>query len=293
MTLLQLRYFMVLSETLHYTKAAEQLHISQPSLSYSISELEKELCIELFNREKHKISLTENGQLFLRYVQNALSVLDEGTRMIRMLNGMYEDRVRLGYFYSLSSPFIPDLVSRFCGDQKSSHIMFDFVQEQNTALIEMLKNGSLDLAFCLTEDSGLQSVPIMQQAMELIVPSDHPLAGKTSVTLDDFCEEPMILLTPKSQARNMVEKIYQDHGKILRVVVEAVECNAAIQFVSLGQGVSILPAIPALELSPVRHLLIEGEEFSRYVYLSWSKNRPLSAGAQLLRQYVLEHWPQA
>ena len=78
MTLLQLQYFQVLARVLHYTRAAEELHISQPSLSYSISELEKELGVKLFKKENRKISLTAYGEQFLPYVQRSLALLDEG-----------------------------------------------------------------------------------------------------------------------------------------------------------------------------------------------------------------------
>lgn len=293
MTLLQLRYFLTLSENLHYTKSAERLHISQPSLSYAIAELEKELGVELFDRQNRKISLNENGQLFLRYAKNALSVLDEGVRALQMLNGMHEDRVRLGYFYSLSSPFIPDLINQYYQEQRSSHVIFDFVQEQNTPLLDALKNGGLDLAFCLSTDPELESEPVITQKMNLLVPRTHPLAGRESVHFEDFCDEPMVMLTRKSQARNMIEQIYRKRGRILHVAIEAVECNATMQFVSLGRGVSILPIVPAQNASPVCSIPIDDPDFSRIVYLSWPKDRKLSVSAQQLQKYVLEHFSPA
>ena len=290
MTLLQLRYFLTLSQNLHYTKSAEQLHISQPSLSYAITELEKELGVELFTRQNRKITLNENGQLFLRYVKNALSVLDEGTKMLHIMNGMYEDRIRLGYFYSLSSPFIPDLISRYYQDQQNTHVIFDFVQEQNAPLINALKSGDLDIAFCLSADPELDSIPAIVQKMNLLVPQSHPLAQRESVRFEDFCDEPMILLTRKSQARGMIENIYRQRGKIPHIIIEAVECNATLQFVSLGRGISILPILPALEASPVRSIPIDDSAFSREVYLSWSRDRKLSSGAQMFLEYLKKYF---
>lgn len=85
MTLLQLRYFQLLSRTLHYTHTAEQLHISQPSLSYAINELEKELGVKLFQKEKQKVRLTSYGLQFLPYVDQCLSVLQEGRDAIQSM----------------------------------------------------------------------------------------------------------------------------------------------------------------------------------------------------------------
>lgn len=85
MTLAQLQYFKTLAHVLHYTRAAEQLHIAQPSLSYSISELEKELGVKLFEKEDRKIRLTSYGEQFLPYVENALAVLAEGSEMLHQM----------------------------------------------------------------------------------------------------------------------------------------------------------------------------------------------------------------
>ena len=85
MTLLQLQYFTVLSETLHYTRASEKLHISQPSLSYAIGELEKELGVKLFQKENRKVALTAYGQQFLSYVEKSLALLSEGEQVIRQM----------------------------------------------------------------------------------------------------------------------------------------------------------------------------------------------------------------
>lgn len=87
MTLLQLQYFETLARVLHYTRAAEELHIAQPSLSYSIGELEKELGVKLFEKGNRKIHLTEYGERFLPYVQKALLVMDEGTNELKRMSG--------------------------------------------------------------------------------------------------------------------------------------------------------------------------------------------------------------
>lgn len=85
MTLLQLQYFQVLSHNLHYTRTAEQLCISQPSLSYAINELEKELGVKLFQKENRKVTQTVYGQQFLPYVEQALTLLQDGSNVLRQM----------------------------------------------------------------------------------------------------------------------------------------------------------------------------------------------------------------
>lgn len=87
MTLLQLLYFETLARVLHFTHASEELHIAQPSLSYSIKELEKELGVKLFVKKNRKIALTEYGERFLPYVQKSLLIMREGTNVLKQMNG--------------------------------------------------------------------------------------------------------------------------------------------------------------------------------------------------------------
>ena len=113
MTLLQLQYFRELGKTLHYTKAAEHLHISQPGLSYSISELEKELGSKLFEKKNRKFQLTPAGQVFMQYVEQALDTITTGVDAFHAVVDSTEERVALGYLHSISSSFIPQMVKRF------------------------------------------------------------------------------------------------------------------------------------------------------------------------------------
>ena len=128
MTLLQLQYFQVLARVLHYTRAAEELHISQPSLSYSISELEKELGVKLFEKENRKISLTAYGEQFLPYVQRSLALLDEGAAVLEQMAGNLPQVAKLGYFHSISASLIPALVEGFYREEDNRSIRFQFTE---------------------------------------------------------------------------------------------------------------------------------------------------------------------
>lgn len=98
MTLLQLQYFQTLAHVLHYTQAAAELHIAQPSLSYSIKELEKELGVKLFEKDSRHIKLTIYGEQFLPYAERILSMLDEGVNVLHQMAGSAQQIIRLGYF---------------------------------------------------------------------------------------------------------------------------------------------------------------------------------------------------
>lgn len=292
MTLLQLQYFQTLARVLHYTRAAEALHISQPSLSYSISELEKELNVKLFQKENRKISLTVYGEQFLPYVEKSLSLLDEGAAVLEQMAGNRPQIVQLGYFHSISASLIPALVEGFYRSEENRDIRFQFTEGPSFDIFNQVKEGTLDMAFSMHRDDWAESVTIMRQPLYLAVPSDHPLANRHSVTFEDFAREKQVMLDKPSSLRTQMDRIFAQRDVIPNVVFEVRECNAALQYVGLKFGVSVLPQVPAMDTEKVSIIPIsdQDKEFVRTVYLSWSRSRPMSPTAQKVRDFIVEHY---
>ncbi|BCQ44469.1 hypothetical protein ERHA55_19960 [Erwinia rhapontici] len=113
MNLKQLYYFKRLAEKEHYTAAASSLFITQPSLSHAISELEKELGVMLFAKQGRNIRITEEGTLFLPYVEKAIAELENGRAALQRLNGSQRETVNLAYIYTMGERVVPQLIERF------------------------------------------------------------------------------------------------------------------------------------------------------------------------------------
>ena len=292
MTLLQLQYFKTLARVLHYTQAAAELHIAQPSLSYSIKELEKELGVKLFEKDSRHIKLTVYGEQFLPYAERALDMIDEGVGVLKQMVGSSQQIVRLGYFHSISASLIPSVMMGIYGQEKNQSIRFQFTEAPSFDLFQQLKRGELDLTFCLHQDPDIESVTIMHQPLYLAVPEHHPLAKRESVCFEDFAREPIVMLDKPSSLRQKMDEIYFQHELTPNVVFEVRECNAALQYVALRFGVSVLPHVPAMGNEKVVTIPISDEtsSFVRTVCLSWMKNRPLSPAARQVRDYIVEHY---
>lgn len=292
MTLLQLEYFETLARVLHYTRAAEELHISQPSLSYSIGELEKELGVKLFEKENRKITLTEYGERFLPYVQKSLLLMDEGTNLLKQMSGTAPMMVRLGYFHSISSSLIPNIVEMLYQNPENKRIRFQFMEDTAFDISSMLKNEKLDLAFTTTRHDWAESITVMKQPLYLAVPLEHPLAKRSAVTFSDYRQEPQIVLDKGTTLRAQFDQSFKERGAIPNIVFEVHECNAALQYVSLHFGVSILPIIPAMKTERIAVIPIaeSGREFVRTVYLSWNKGHQLPPAVQKVRNLISEHF---
>ena len=292
MTLLQLQYFQTLAHVLHYTQAAAELHIAQPSLSYSIKELEKELGVKLFEKDSRHIKLTIYGEQFLPYAERILSMLDEGVNVLHQMAGSAQQIIRLGYFHSISASLIPSIMLDIYGQDQNQNIRFQFAEAASFDLFQMLKKGELDFSFCLHQDEELESVVVMRQPLYLAVPEHHPLAKRESVTFQDFAREPVVMLDKPSNLRTQLDRVYAKNGLTPNVVVEVRECNAALQYVALHFGVSVLPRVPAMENERVVVLPISDEDpaFIRTVYFSWMKGRPLSPAAKRVRDHIIAHY---
>lgn len=292
MTLLQLQYFEALARILHYTRAAEELHIAQPSLSYSISELEKELGVKLFDKENRRITLTEYGERFLPYVQKSLRLMDEGIAVLKQMRGESPMTVRLGYFHSISTSLIPSIVDDVYREPENKQIRFQFTEDTAFDIFSMLKSGKLDLAFCTHRDEWVDSVTIMNQPLYLTVPIGHPLAKRSYVTFDDYAKEPLVVLDKGSSLRKQLDLSFRERGVIPNIVFEVRGCDAALQYVGLNFGVSILPEVPAMKTERVCAIPIaeRGKEFMRTVYLTWDRSRSLSPAAQTVRDLIVQNY---
>ena len=292
MTLLQLQYFQTLAHVLHYTQAAAELHIAQPSLSYSIKELEKELGVKLFEKDSRHIKLTIYGEQFLPYAERILSMLDEGVNVLHQMAGSAQQIIRLGYFHSISASLIPSIMLDIYGQDQNQNIRFQFAEAASFDLFQMLQKGELDFSFCLHQDEELESVVVMRQPLYLAVPEHHPLAKRESVTFQDFAREPVVMLDKPSNLRTQLDRVYAKNGLTPNVVFEVRECNAALQYVALHFGVSVLPRVPAMENERVVVLPISDEDpaFIRTVYFSWMKGRPLSPAAKRVRDHIIAHY---
>ncbi len=292
MTLLQLQYFQALAHNLHYTRTAQELHISQPSLSYAIAELEKELGVKLFKKEKKSIVLTVYGQQFLPYVEKSLTLLDDGRNLLEQMAGEMDYVVHLGYFHSISASLIPSIVEHFYLNGDNRHIRFHFTEGPSYDIFNRIQQGKLDFGFSLHQGDWAQSIPILRQPLYLAVPCNHPLAKYRSVRFQQFSSEPQIMLEHGSNLRSNMDQIFAQCNTIPNIVFEVRECNAALQYVGLGFGVSVLPYVPAMESDKVAILPITDheQEFIRTVYFLFHKNRPISPAAQKVRDYIIEHF---
>lgn len=294
MTLQQLSYFCVLADILHYTKASEQLHVTQPSLSYSIAKLEKDMGVPLFRKTGKKLALTPYGEVFLPYARQALETLEFGARKVESLRSPKPGSINLGYVYSVSYDFFPTLISNFMSIDGNREVTFQFTQGVKDDLLQKLAAGHIDLAIAGSYDApGVQKATLLTQEIYLIMPKTNPLSARETLSIADLRSETFIFPKSSSGLREVLDRAFAEAGVIPHIAFEAEECNAMAAFVATGAGLAFVPRMPSVrENVSVHH--VADPPLRRDIALLWMRSRALSPLAERFKKFVLEqNWREA
>lgn len=288
MNLDHLRYFVKLSELRHYTRAAEQLCISQPSLSHAISQLESELGVPLFEKSGRNTVLTRYGEEFLDCAQRSLGILDAGMESLQR-SAKGEGVVRLGFLRTLGVDFIPKLTSDFIAADPNSGVEFSFHSDLSSGLIDGLLQHKFDLVFCSEPEKslGLTATPVTSQKLVMIVPNGHPLADRESIGLAETLGYPAVWFAKGSGLRKVVDEMYEQVGGKPISVVETEEDEVIAGLVAAGFGIAVVPDMDMLHKLDISVLEITSPPYHRDFFMAWDDSVFMSPAAQRFRSFVL------
>lgn len=288
MNLQQITYFKVIAELEHYTRASERLLISQPSLSYAMSELERELGAPLFQKKGRGVTLTKYGKSFLKHAERSLLELEEGKREIAQM--LYPDRgtIVLSYASSMGFNFIPYIVSCFYEEVGNKEIEFIFEQRPTPETVKLFKDGIIDIGFgSKTDSSDMVFSPIYTERMVVVVPFGHSLAGRKSVRLEEIEGESLVTWKKCCASRMEIERLYEQVGVTPRIAYEVQDEVMITGIVAKGLGVGIVPRLLGRDYQNVTMLDIENLEASRTMYMIWPSNYFFSPVAKKFRDFVI------
>ena len=284
MNLYHLRYFATLAHLEHYTKAAEILSITQPSLSHAISSLEKELGVKLFEKDGRNVVLTKCGQ--------ALDMLDSSVNKLQM-TGLGEGRIDIAELRVLSSTVVPNFVKGFLDSSSNKKIDFHFHSSTGLTsdMIQGLKERKYDIAFCSKMDNEplIEFTPVAKQELVLIVPKEHPLEGKTSIDLKESLAYPHIVFSKRSGLRQVIDKLFEKCGGYPEIAYSMEEDQGVAGLVGAGFGIAVVPKMPILSYMPVSIIEIATPSWERLFYMATLKNVYQAPVVMNFKKYVTEH----
>jgi LysR family hydrogen peroxide-inducible transcriptional activator len=272
MDLDQLRYFVHVALRQNFTRAAEDLGISQPALSRSIQKLEEELGQPVFERKTRSVSLTDAGTLLQARAQQVLAILEDTKAEIT--DDGQSGRVRVGAIPTVAPFFLPEVLRQFSREFPKAALI---VQENTTdALLKSCTQGEIDLAIVALPIPAkyLEVEELFEEELLLVLPLDHPLVEKEKIRLTDVEPWPFVLLDEAHCLSDTIVSFCRQRS-FQPVVVERTSQLAMVQeLVSLSHGVSMIPAL-------ARQL----DQSNRRVYRSFAGRKPTRTLAVVWNPY--------
>ncbi|ANZ60435.1 LysR family transcriptional regulator [Secundilactobacillus paracollinoides] len=300
MNLRHLQFFRELAKTQHMSKAAENLGISQPSLSYAIKKLEAEVGVPLFEPDGRNIKLTQIGKIYLSYIDNSLDSLSQGNAIVRQLTNPDQGHVNLGFTYTMGQRLVPELMTHFKAQKENQKISFDLGQNTTPQLLQDLYNDKYDVVLASYSeffneqeaDNVFQFIPIVKQAIRVAIPVDHPLATKDKIYFKDLEKYPIILFSKNSGLRPLIDKIIASSGIKPNVLYEIEEDYTIAGFVANGVGIAIMPNLPLLNQDRVLLRPIEDNTTSHDLYLITKQNHFVTPSVHRFHNFVRSYCRQ-
>lgn len=282
----QLEYFLAVAETLHFSKAAEKLFVTQSTLSHQLAELENHIGKALFDRSGKTIRLTQVGAVFHAYAKRSLDELAAGYTALDELEALKRGRLHVGVSQSFIRKLLPPVVTEFMERYPAVHLT---VEEMMAPMIEeQLARGELDLgiAFVPTrlEDTSVEA--LLEERLMLVTGANHPLARRKQIRLADLGKEPLVMMTRDYYTRGLIEQYFHQLGMTPNVVCETNAINLMMDLARESHVATILPdstidlssrvaVIPICEPVPIR-----------VTALLWSKRHYQSIAATTFAQLL-------
>ena len=289
MDIKQLHYFIAVSEQMNFSKAAERLHISQPSLSNAIKKLEQEIGSPLLERNTRNLQLTEAGELLFErakvIVKNMEVLKIEMDEVI--VHGTRD--ITIGVMESIKH-WLPKVIANYKKDYPHMKIhLVDILGSKRVKKSLKSYKTHLIITNQLMDDPELEVQTLYEERLVAVLPLHHPLAQKETLTISDICEEPFIISTEGFQTRRDILTSFEQAGKNINIQFEIERFETAVSLVREHLGVTILPEnyLQGPTAKTILKKEIEGLNLSRNVYLVYLKNRHLPlAIRQLLKDIV-------
>jgi DNA-binding transcriptional LysR family regulator len=242
MELRHLRYFVAVAEELHFRRAAERLHMSQPPLSQQIRNLEEDVGATLLVRNQRRVELTAAGEAYLARARDILAAVEDAAREARRVQRGEVGRLAVGFVGSAMYSVVPELLRAF--RERFPEVGLRLRELGTTEQLRRLEDGRLDIGFLRPPGprAGLSIETVLREPVVAAVPERHPLAGAAEIRIEDLAGAPLVLMT-RAGAPGLRDALTQLTDGVAEdaIVQEVDEMQTLVGLVAAGVGVSLVP----------------------------------------------------
>ncbi|MET8146741.1 LysR family transcriptional regulator [Actinoplanes sp. NPDC049668] len=288
----QLRYFLAVVETRHFTHAADSLGVSQPTLSKQIHTLEESLGAPLFERARGAVGLTAAGETLLPLARRMVADADAARDAVQEIVGLRRGRVRVGATPSLCSSLVPTVLYRFRAEHPDIELHVNEGSSQD--LIADLLARDLDLALIVQPEHGvdesLHTAPLLQESLVVAsVRAGPPPTPRVQLELDELRDQPLVMFRPGYDLRDVTLEACRRAGFTPRFAVEGGEMDAVLAFVEAGLGMALVPSMVLVNRPLLRATPLAPPGMRRTIALAHRRRAVLPHAAEALRATLLDH----
>jgi len=279
MELRHLRYFTAIAETGSMARAAEQVFVTQSTLSHQLAQLESELGVPLFERTGRSLRLTAAGRELLGHARGVLAQVEEGRRAVSQAGAAVSGVLRIGVIHSFVNSLVPGVAAAFVRGWPQARLQ---VQELTALDIEaQVAEGALDLgvAFHPPSNRSVMGEHLFDDELLLAVPADHPWAKRRSVRFAQLGDIPLAMWGPRFGTRRLLDAHFQRASVRPDIVVEIDSVDALQRLVEAGAAAAFLPARTTRAHARLRLLKVTDPQPMRAAGLVWRRSSYRSAAA--------------
>lgn len=290
LTLRQLKVFESVARHLSYSRAADELHLTQPAVSMQIKQLEANISLPLFEQLGKRIYLTDAGRELYQYSRSISQQLADMEVALDELKGMERGKLNISVV-TTANYFAPHLLAKFCQRYKGVTVSLN-VSNRETVL-KQLSDNLIDLAIMgqPPEDLDIDSESFIENPLVVIAPPDHPLCKEQNIPVNRLAKEVFLVRESGSGTRGAMERFFAAHEVKINKGMEADTTEAIKQAVQAGMGLGIMSQHTAeleLETNRLKILDVQGFPIIRYWHVVNRKNKRLSGVANAFREFLLK-----
>ena len=289
MLLRHIRYFIAVAQHRNFTRAAEALHVSQPTLSQQIRQLEDTLGVLLFDRSGREIQLTDAGAAYLHYARRAMHDLEGGKRAIHDVQELSRGTLRLAMTPTFTAYLIGPLLEKY--NRRYPNITLNILEMPQDRMEALLNEDALDIgiAFDETHTPDIETQTLFVEALAMVVGNAHPYAKRRSaLKLSQFENEALVLLNEEFATRQYIDRYCRQHGISPRIAMEVNSIGAVVQIVRRSALATLLPAAIAREHSDLFLVQLEPALPQRTAALLLRKGAYRNAATRAFIELALE-----
>jgi len=284
-----LKVFLTVARQGHLGRASDMLHQDQSTVSRKIARLEADLGVALFERVGRSIRLTPAGERFIPRAERLLHDLREAVADAAGAASPESGEVRIRFLHTVGARWLPERLARFLQERPS--IRFTLREGQSNEVVTGVLDGDFDLGILGPAPVGvkeLEIVPLFRERVAVVVPAGHPLVGRSSCSLHDLAEEPLILPRSRGGLRKVVDDAFNREGISERVAYEGDDFTIIQGLVEAGLGTTLLPMPLPVPSTKVAVIPLRQPAIARTMALCWDRRRTLPPAAAAFAKHLTQ-----